>query len=257
MYYYYGADGNGLDSVADIIEANKKDIVALEVGTFEQFDKSISALDAKIAPGDTIILDTLDALASMWRIDAKLGTDPSVNLWDKRQVYFGDKNSWGAYTGAGEMILRRLKNCRNRGANIIVLCHEAEREDETVFPKQKKRAPDVNPALLSILIASASDVFRLTRMNDAVTNADGETVLPAGARLLQLHGTEEYIAKFHVSIVKADSIAPALSRPSYPKLCKHLGKTPSFLVIYSPPGVGKTTFAFSAFMDKEGKGIGK
>ena len=254
--YYFSTDGTGLDSVADIIEKNDKDIVAMDVRTYNEFDTKVSALIPKIKKGDTVVVDTLDALTAMYRADARLGEDPTKSLWAERKIYMGDKNSWGLYTGAGETSLRHIKNMRSAGASVIVTCHEAEKKDETTIPPSKKRGPDVNPDLLGNLIGSSSDVFRLTKITDPIYGEGGEIILKAGARLLQLQSTDEIMAKFHVSLDKAMTIAPAMSRPSYPKLCKYLGKTPSWLSVYSPPGVGKSTFALSMFLDKTGEGIG-
>jgi AAA domain len=254
--YYFSTDGTGLDSVADILEEHKGEVVGVEIKTYDHFDKTIVGLIPKIKPGDIVVVDTLDALTSMYRADARLGEDPTKSLWSERKIYLGDKNNWGLYTGAGETTLRHLKNLRGAGASVIVTCHEAERKDETTIPPSKKRGPDVNPDLLGNLIGSSSDVFRLTKLTEPVYSEGGEVVLNVGARLLQLQATDEIMAKYHVPLKRSGQIAPALSRPSYTKLCKHLDKKPSWLTIYGPPGVGKSTFALSMFLDPNGEGVG-
>jgi len=245
MIYYYGCDGNGTDSIADVL--GHKDFVRIPVTRYEDFDKHVTSIVSKVTPKDTVIVDTLNMLAVTIRADINLGTDPTATLWEKREKYFKDKAGFGLYTAPTAMLIRQLKNlCRGgEGAKIIVTCHEAERVDETTVPPTRKRAPDLNAELLGSLIGSSSDVFRLAILDRDILNDKQEVVLKAGTRLLQLQATEEYMAKFQVPLSKVPSIKKQLANPTYPMLCEHLGKVPTWLTIYSPSGVGKSSFATS------------
>lgn len=245
MIYYYEADGNGTDSIADVL-GDKKKITHIPISTYEEFDKHVASIVMKVTPNDTVILDTLNALANTTRGDSKLGTDPTENLWLKRDKIIADKNYMTVYTLASQLILRRLKNLSRagEGAKIIVTCHEAERFDESTIPPTKKRAPDVNPELLGSLVGSSSDVFRLTRLDEHIVDEDGNEILPADTRILQVKGTEEYLAKYHVPRSRVPSLRN-LADPTYHSLCEMLGKTPTWLTVYGAPGVGKSTFATS------------
>ena len=245
LIYYYHCDSNGTDSISDVI--GHKDLHRMAVNHYEDFDRHVTSIVNKLTPKDIVIVDTLNMLASTTRTDFKLGTDPTEQLWGKRERIIADKNYLTVYTGASQLILRHLKNCSRggEGARIIVTCHEAERVDESTIPPTKKRAPDLNAELLGSLIGSSSDVFRLTRLDDPIINDKGEVLLAAGTRLLQLHATDEWMAKFQVPLSKVAGIKKMLANPTSPMLCEHLGKVPTWLTIYSPSGVGKSTFVTS------------
>lgn len=245
MIYLFSTDGNGVDSIADVL--GSKEITRIAVTRYEDFDKYVTSIVSKVTPKDTVILDTLDMLASTIRTDLNLGTDPTEQLWGKRERYFKDKLGFGLYTGAAQLIMRHLKNLSRggEGARIITTMHESERVDETTSPPTRKRAPDLNPELLGSLIGSSSDVFRLAIMDGDIVNDKGEVVLSSGTHILQLKATDEYMAKFQVPLSKVPSIKKMLANPTYPKLCEHLGKVPTWLTIYGPSGVGKSTFATS------------
>jgi hypothetical protein len=250
MIYLYSCDGNGTDSIADVL--GNKELTRIAVTKYEDFDKHIVSIVNKVTPKDTVIVDTLNMLANTIRGDINMGTSSTELLWDKRERFFKDKLGFGLYTAPTQLILRHLKNCSRggEGAKIIVTVHEAERVDDTTVPPTRKRAPDLNPELLGSLIGSSSDVFRLTRLDGPILNDKGEVVLSAGTRILQLQATEEYMAKFQVPLSKVPSIKKQLANPTYPMLCEHLGKVPTWLTLYSPSGVGKSTFVTSQLREK-------
>jgi hypothetical protein len=245
MIYLYSTDGNGIDSIADVL--GSKEITRIAVTRYEDFDKHVTSIVSKVTQKDTVILDTLDMLASTIRTDLNLGTDPTEQLWGKRERYFKDKLGFGLYTGAAQLIMRHLKNLSRggEGAKIITTVHEAERIDETTVPPSRKRAPDLNPELLGSLVGSSSDLCRLAILDRDILNANGEVVLSSGIRVLYLKATDEYMAKVQVPLSKVPSIKGALANPTYPMLCEHLGKVPTWLTVYSPSGVGKSTFCTS------------
>jgi hypothetical protein len=256
MIYAFFCDGNGYDSVADIVESNKQQLSVFDVPNYEVFDLKTTDLLGRIKKGDVVILDTISSLANTTRGDLKIGNDPTQSYWAKRDKFMGDSMNRNAYDAAGQLILRRLKDFKAVGANIIVTVHESEREDMTVVPPMKKRAPDVNAALMGNLIGSSSDVVRLYVNADPVLDGEGKVKYPARSRMLQLGPSDEFVSKVHVPLEMSGKVPQVIKRPSYPKLCKALGKTPTWVTVYGPPGAGKTTFALSMFLDPKGEGIG-
>ncbi len=126
-----------------------------------------------------------------------------------------------------------------------MLAHEAEKLDESTIPPTKRRGPSVNPAFLEALMASSSDVFRLRKLEEAVTGENGEILLSADTRLLELRSTDEIMAKYHVPLARVPNIKKALPNPTLPMLYAHLGKKPTWLTIYGSSGTGKSTLATS------------
>lgn len=247
MIFYFDSDGNGTDSIADVLSAKPKEITHIPVRTYEEFDNAAAAVVHKVKPTDLVVLDTINSLANTTRGDAKLGIDPSVNYWSLKDKIIADKNYLTVFELAGQLILRRLKNLSKggEGARILVTCHEAEKLDDSTIPPTKRRGPDVNPALLGALIGSSSDVFRLRALEDPVLDADGKVVVAADTRLLELRRTDEIMAKFHVPLAVAKSLPKAILEPTLPMLYEKLKKKPTWLTIYGSPGTGKSTFATS------------
>lgn len=246
MIHYLACDGNGVDSISDVL-SKKTEITHVPISSYEEFDRYVASIVNKVTPKDLVILDTLNMLATMTRGDMSLGTDPLANLWDLRGKITGNKNHGADYEATGQMIMRRLKNlCRNgQGARIIVACHEAEKMDESTIPPTKKRGPDVNPALLGALLGSSSDVFRLFTVKEEITNDEGKILIPVGTRVLQLKETDEVIAKCQVPMSMVGKIKKALPNPTLPALYEHIGKKPTWCTIYGASGAGKSTFCTS------------
>ena len=81
----------------------------------------------------------------------------------------------------------------------------------------------------------------------------GEVRFPAYTRFLQLRDSEEFVAKLHVQPEYDAKVPKVLSNPTLPKLYEILGKKPAWLLLYGPPGVGKTTLACSEAAETKGK----
>ena len=254
--YYYGIDGVGLDSIAKIVETHKKQIVATEIANYQQWDELTNDLMGTIAPGDVVILDTVSMFAEMIRADMKLGNDVDKLLWSMKDKFFDHKNAWDYYDASNQLIMRRLKNLRSRGARIIVTAHERTDEDLTVTPPMKRRVPDVNQKLATMLIGSSSLVGRLRVIYE--NEYKGETLIrKKGQRVLEMGQSDEYVGKIHAPIEVSLTLKTTVDRPSLSKLYNMLGFAPSWITIYGSPGAGKTTFTLSDFQDPKGEGIGK
>jgi hypothetical protein len=239
--YLLDFDLNGADSIAHLIASGK--VTHMECDTYIAFESYFKELLPKVGPEDLVIVDTLSKAADTTRGDMKLGVDPGEALWDKRGLYLGgDKNYLTVYEAAGQFLMRRLRNLRARGARIITTAHEDEQFDQTTLTK--KRAPAMNDALYKSLMGSSSDVFRLRQTDEDIDMGNGK-MLPAYSRVLDLRPDGEAVTKFHVSPERSESLPRRIVHPTLPKLYKALDKKPSWLVLYGPPGVGKTTLATS------------
>lgn len=255
MIYLLDCDQGGTESVADLIE--QKLITHIPVPSFEEFaDKIVAPLLPKLNYSDTIIVDTLSALANTTRGDFRLGTEVDDNLWGKRNLYFGgDKNFLTQYEAAEKLIMRRLKNVRSTGAHIITITHEDEQVD--AITQTKKRAPGLNQAFYGSLMAHSTDVFRLSMLFSDVRDDTGAVKYPAGTRVLYLQpseGVDGHVTKYHVPRDVAEKLPKGIVDPDWNKLSGILKKDPGWLVLYGSPGIGKTTLACSkALIAKEQK----
>lgn len=192
------------------------------------------------------MVDTITSLAATIRGDVQLGTDADASIWDRRSIYMHEKgggSGWAPYVVAGVMIMRNLKNLRAMGIPIVTTVHEAEQADPV--SGMKKEAPAVNPELYTSLMGASSDIVRMQMLMENVLTKTGEVKHRQGTRTIQLVATDEAIAKTHVD---ADADPPIklpkfVYNPSMGELHRLLGKTPSWLVIYGPPGVGKTVLS--------------
>lgn len=250
MLYLLDCDLHGLDSVSDCV--GHKNFTVVPCPSYSDYDKAVVDLivNKDAGPNDTVIVDTLTSLLETTRADAKLGTELSVNLFERGKTKYmeGDKNYLNVYNMAQQVVMRRLKNLAGRGVRLIVLAHEAERVDETTMTK--KRQPDVNPAFIGDLVGASSDVFRLFSVPEDIVGQGGKVTVKADTRVLYLRRGEEYIAKYNVSRDRSESVPRYIVDPTLPKIVETLGKTPVFLTVYGHPGAGKTTLAVSALQLK-------
>ena len=234
--YLFNADLNGNDGIQHLIgDGRVKEFLC---GSFEVFDEAAYNLMYKVTSEDFVIVDTLTALSDVTRADAKLGNDANELLWDKRDKLQGEAYG-GTYEMARILIMRRLVNLRNRGAHIITTTHERDQRDDSRQIKQ--RGPQISPKFYSNLMGQSSDVFRMQVLLEPIVDNDGKVKVPVGTRTLQLRESEDYVAKYQVRRDLSDRIPRILYNPTWQKLCTTLGKVPSWLTIYGPPGVGKTT----------------
>ena len=237
------ADTTGTDSIQDVIDAKR--IEYLPIPNFQVYERVCLDLLKIVGPNDTIILDTISQMGHLVRGDIKLGIDPEAEMWENRQKYLGDKDNWGTYTAAANLIMRRLKNLYNRGASIITTCHEEERVDPSDL--RKKRNVGLNNEFRNMLDHSCSDIFRLSELTENVIDpTTGQTVLERGTRLLQIRRTDEVYAKIQVTIEKNNALraagTEAISNPTWSKMTHVIGKRPRWLTLYGLTGVGKTNF---------------
>jgi hypothetical protein len=209
--------------------------------SFDEFDRKAHALLTKVTPDDFVISDTIGTLIDTTRGDIKMGCNEEL-LWDKLAAVQAGEVFGASYKQAGLLIMRRLINLRNRKAKIITIAHERDQKGLD-GSKDLQRAPQVSPSFYGDLMGRSSDMFRLSILTEAVTDNKGNIKVPVGTRALQLRTSDEAAAKYQVRRDLSDKIPRFIYNPTWEKLTKVLGKVPSWLTLYGPPGAGKTTLA--------------
>lgn len=250
MIWLLDADLKGYTAIHRQIEAGL--VKPLVCDTFMAYQAHCRALLTKVTSDDLVICDTFSNLLETGRFDArytdldeKLYPDAD-DLWKKRNI---DDPYGRSYDVAGKFSLRWLKNLQARGARIITICHEAEVRDDSVIPPMKRRGPDVNDKLVNPLIGASTDLYRLEQLTEAMTSVaeDGTVTTLANVddRILYLRSQPHFRAKFSCDIERSPKILRGMLNPTLPKLYEHLGVRPSWITLFGPSGVGKTTLAVS------------
>jgi len=239
MIHLFNSDGTGNDGIRHLIDGGK--VTEIVCNSFDEFDRKAHALLTKVGPDDYIVSDTIGTLLDTTRGDIRIGANEDL-LWEKLAAIQAGEIFGASYKQAGILIMRRLVNLRNRKAHIITIAHE---RDQRVLDGtgEKQRAPQVSPSFYGDLMGRSSDMFRLSILTEPVVDAKGNVKVPAGTRALQLRTSDEAVAKYQVKRDLSDKIPRFIYNPTWEKLTKALGKIPSWLTLYGPPGAGKTTLA--------------
>jgi hypothetical protein len=254
MIFLLDADMNGTDSIQYLIDAGL--VRHIPCPGYMDFDAACKWLVQNATVDDVVVLDTISQMAFATRGDAKLGTNPDADLWDKRGLFLdGDKNYLTVYEMAGQFIMRRLRNIRARGIRIITTAHETEQTDKAEGYAVKKIAPAMNKALYESLRSVTSDVFRLWVLRSPIYNQQSREVLyPSGTRVFQIQSTEAAVAKYHTDPFTAMSLPTHVPiknaiTPALPTLYRTLKKVPTWVNIYGEQGAGKTSAACSEALE--------
>lgn len=252
MIHWLDTDMHGDDSVRDLINAGK--VKHYKIGSNKNFEDAVREIMVLPDPQNHVVVpDTLGSLLETTRQDARLGTDATIDIFDKAKVKFleGDKNFLNVYQLAQSVVMRRLKNLANRGFRIHAVCHEDEALDPATMTK--KQSPSVNPAMIEPLINQSSDVVRLRMVPEDIMGQDGKLLVKAGTRVLYMRPSDEFRAKYNVPRDQSDAIPRYITDPTMEKVFATLDKKPTFLTIYGYSGAGKTTLALSEALIKESK----
>lgn len=253
MIYLLDGDLSGIDSVQDLIEANK--ITRMPCRTYTEFVRHTKYLAEVVTPNDLVIVDTVSKLAETLRDDILHGEDQDDSLAAISKEIKGETYGRNAYQGAQRKFMRQIKNIHRAGdgARIITVFHETDQKDPYDV-MQTKRAPAINPAFYESIVSQSSDIFRLyVAAEDVIDPKTGAVKFPRRTRFLQLQDDEHALAKYHVRRDIADKLPRRLPNPTLPKLWKLLGKQSAWTTIYGPPGSGKTTLVCSEVEESEKK----
>lgn len=203
----------------------------------------------KITPADMVVIDTISSLAATLRRNVRFSDlKATESVWKYKSIW-DRKDFMTVYDMAEKMIMQRLKEIRNKGARVLVLCHEDKQTNERTL--LESTGPELNPAFYKRLSEACSDMFRMSVTYADERNEEGKLIAKADSRILQLKSTLEVIAKYHVPLERAKTLPARIINPTLPKIYEKLGKKPSFMCVYGAPGLGKTTLALSEFIVTE------
>lgn len=248
MIYYSSADGNGVDSVRNILAKNSDKITHIDGSTSYGWDHSVA--DADLKKGDTLIVDTISALAATYIREYRFRSMKEGDYFAEHIKNWDKTGSQSAYLMTEQTIMQRIKWVQNRGVNIIVTAHEGEQTNERTG--EKLTGPEISAKFFNRLNASCSMMFRLKVEFSSSEDDKGKQVHKA-KRVLMVRPVEDYILKCNVPSEDLEKIPYTIVSPTLPKLYEKLGFVPTFMVLYGPPGCGKSTLSLSQFLVEEKK----
>jgi len=245
MIYFLDCDLSGADSVQHLIDAGK--VKRITIPSWTRFINTMNELLTVVTPNDLVIIDTVTKVAETLRENVLRGESPDSSLSAVHEVMKGERYGQNSYLIAQQWFMRMVQNLYRggEGCRIITTAHEDLKAIDPYNQTVTKKGPLLNDKFAASLIASSTDVFRLYWTPVPILNEKGEVQFKEYTRFLQLKDSDDAIAKHHVSPKVSVGLPKAMSEPTLPKLYKRLGKKPSWLTIYGPPGIGKTTLACS------------
>src|SRR5580698_2443912 len=236
MIYLLDCDLHGHASIADEVASGRVEV--FECPTAKDFQNAVQTLiyERNVGPDDTVVVDPITTLLDTIRMNAKLGSDPKTDYFERGKVKFleGDKQFLNVYNFAQSVVAQPIHNIRGRKAHVIVTAHEAERYNAQFGTKM--REPDVNPAYIGVLKGRADQVLRLKAVREDVPGPDGTVAVPKDTRVLYLRSGEDFECKYNVPRSRSESIPKYLLNPTMPGLIDTLGVRPEFLLLYGHPG---------------------
>ncbi len=248
MIYYMACDGNGTDSVRNILKNNTDKITLINAITFKAFDDGITNI--KFKEGDTLIIDTVSALSANLIREYRFRDMKEGESFDKYYQSWEKTNSRSAYAMAEQIFMQNIKLIQHKGVKIIITAHEGKQENEKT--KEESIGPELSPKFFNRISESCSTMFRL-KIEYTQKQEENGKVTTQEKRILMLRPVEDYILKCHVPSEELEKIPFAIVNPTIPKLYAKLGFVPTFMVVYGPPGAGKSTFVLSQFLEEKSK----
>jgi hypothetical protein len=229
-------------SVSKAINEGRVEI--FDVRGTESLAKAYNAIAKNTQDFDRIVLDTAGTLATtlnnemLLRGGARLWTNPSATLTLTQQ-------QWGIMS---TRFILALRDFQELGLPFITAVHEGERENP--YEGTTIHGPDLNRMLLKELYGMSDFIFRIGKLPTKAA-INGQTY-PPGTRVLRMIDDARFIAKGAepVGIELLPNPTFGAIMEVWDKVCtldpelKARAGSPR-IVIYGPPGAGKTYLACS------------
>lgn len=266
MIHHIDTDMKGLPYQYRPMAEEGSRLKSYKIATYQEYEDLCDTLAQTIAPGDMVIVDTLSQLveSTLEYLRERAMAAAGITKASEALALFAQVSAYGKdYKDSKSLIMQKIKNFSARGARVLLNIHQktaymdADRSSIVSTFKgvpmdaAKVIGPSLNNQLFEIVNARATDIYRLSRFNSDIEAEDGRAAIPYGTRLLHLAENPDDVIKSSAPPEKLQALRDGLLNPTLPALYKLIGGKPEMMVIYSPPGVGKTTFALSSLSLKE------
>jgi hypothetical protein len=267
LIFHLDTDLKGLPYPYRPLAEEGKRLKTFKLATYQEYENCADALVEEIKPNDLVIVDTLSQLveATLEYLKERAMAAAGITKASEAIALFEKVSAFGRdYKDSKGLILQKIKNLSARGARIILNVHQksaymdADRASIVStfrgipMDSVKVIGPSLNNQLFEQVNARATDIYRLSRFNEDVKDDEGNVSVAYGTRLLHLTENPGDVIKSSAPPDKLASLREGLLNPTLPKLYTLIGGKPEMMVVYSPPGVGKTTFALSSLaLDKK------
>jgi hypothetical protein len=261
LIFHLDTDLKGLPYPYRPLAEEGKRLKTYKLATYLEYEEVADALAETVKAGDLVIVDTLSQLveATLEYLKERAMLAAGISRASDAGALFEKVSAFGRdYKESKGLIMQKLKNLSARGARLILNVHQKsaymDADRSTIvstfrgipMDSVKMIGPSLNNQLFEQVNARATDIYRLSRFNEDVKDDDGNVCVPYGTRLLHLTENPGDVIKSSAPPDRLAALREGLLSPTLPKLYTLIGGKPEMMVIYSPPGVGKTTFALSS-----------
>lgn len=225
----------GFASVANLIDEGKVEL--FPANSFEKADAAVAKIFKDADKYSRVVLDPVTTMATTLNNTLTLkGSNVVGGIWEKRNSLRIAQDQWGQMS---TMVILLTRTLYELPCQVVLTCHEGTRENP--FDGIEMHAPDLNRMILKDLYGYCDAIVRLGKMPQKGV-IDGKDV-PAGTRVLRLQDSPQYMAKGRDTLPY--SRPELLANPSMSSFLSVCKPSPRKIVVYGPPGVGKTVFACS------------
>lgn len=232
----------GTDSVSNLIQQGT--VVVYPARSLSDLGKAFQLIRKTVDDYDRIVVDTTTTLSTS--INNELLTKGGTMLWANRGAGMSlTQQQWGEMSSRMILFFRDLQELP---LPVILVCHEGIRENP--YDGIEVHAPDINKMVLKELYGMNDAIIRLGKL-PSKTNIGG-TDYPLGTRVLRLQDSPQFMAKGRDALPYQRP--ELLANPTLASFLKVCNPEPRKIVLYGPPGVGKTVFACSEMTQQTTKG---